>query len=98
VDKQEIDSRWLDPLLERHLGRVAAPGELLDRIEAPRLAIPGNATRRLAWTLAAAMVLVAILWGFHLRGATAPMQVASRSSGPACLACHVTPEQQTALN
>jgi hypothetical protein len=76
MNKPDIDETWLGPILECHLGPVSAPGELEGRIEAPRLP-SRSSTRRLAWSLAAAMVLVAIVWGFHLRGATATLEVPS---------------------
>ena len=92
--KSDLDGTWLDPLLERHLGRVTAPAELWDRIETPLVANAGNVARRLAWVLAGAMVLVAIVWGFHLRGAT-PTE-ARTTTGSACLLCHVAMNRQSA--
>jgi hypothetical protein len=49
---------WLAPELERGLREVTAPPELWDRIQAPKRA-PAGGSRRLAWALAAAVVLIA---------------------------------------
>jgi hypothetical protein len=82
---------WLEPALQKELRRVKAPAELWRNIEKPRVA-SGN-TGRFIWALGGAMVVAALLWGFHLRGEESrlpsqswmPAQMDSKS----CVLCHV---------
>lgn len=60
------DEAWLEPVLERHLGRVTAPEGLWDRVHNPAVRRSGNSTRRLAWASAAALfALVVAAWGLR---------------------------------
>jgi hypothetical protein len=71
-------------ILEQNLGRVDAPPELWERVQNPRGPRP---QRRMAWVLAAALPVVAIMWGFHPR--EKPAQAPSRLHfSAACLGCH----------
>src|SRR5258708_7198559 len=65
MDKS-MDKSWMEPALERHLGPVAAPEELWDRVRSPQRRTPV-----LGWRLAfAAMLAVATAWALHARGAS----------------------------
>jgi hypothetical protein len=63
---------WIETMLERKLDRVAAPAELWDRIDNRSLTVAARkehvrAVEKLAWTLVAAMLLVALAWGLRPR-------------------------------
>ena len=83
---------WLEPVLQKELRGVEAPRGLLERIEQPRMPAPASGAR-LAWALGAAMVVAALLWGFHLRGDDArfPAQswIPSQLDSKSCVLCHV---------
>jgi hypothetical protein len=54
------DGQWLESELVRQLAPVAAPGTLWDRVCTPRPSVPrGTSIHRVAWPVAAAIVLVA---------------------------------------
>ena len=71
MDNPNTGKVWLEPLLTEHLGRVAAPQELWDRIQAPRpLAVRSSGRQIFVWAVAAAALLVvtaAAVWQFRLR-------------------------------
>jgi hypothetical protein len=66
-----MNKSWLEPTLARHLGRMKAPDELWDRVQAPRAQQqevspkPAFFGRKLAWTMAAAAVAAAGVWMLH---------------------------------
>src|SRR3954447_3306524 len=59
---------WLHRALRRHLGRVAAPDELWDRVMLPQVQSLGPRNWRGVWVLAAASALAvsvfAATWGY----------------------------------
>jgi hypothetical protein len=65
VHKTDTREAWLEPVLDRHLGRVAAPKELWDRVRNPAERRSGNSMRRLAWASAAALFAITALWGLR---------------------------------
>lgn len=72
--RSEIEKSWLEATLERRLGRVGAPVELWDRVQFPRT----SSVRRSAFApLAAALVVIAVMWGFHLKSGGAAVQFRS---------------------
>ena len=82
---------WIEPVLERELGRVSAPAGLWDQIERPRFPQERGATGRLVWALGAAMIVAGLLWGFHLKGEGPPAQtwMPARVDAKNCSLCHV---------
>jgi hypothetical protein len=84
MDKPEIGKVWLEAVLTQHLGRVAAPPELWDRIQAPGPALPKRSNRQmLAWALAATALLVAavVVWQLRLRPEALVAQALQRGAG-----------------
>ncbi|HUA18621.1 MAG TPA: hypothetical protein VMU80_23105 [Bryobacteraceae bacterium] len=73
-----MDNRWLQPVLERGLARVAAPGELWDRVQLPQQQQSKRPAMRLVWAMAAAGLVLAVL---GLRGSRSPLEL--RSASPA---------------
>jgi hypothetical protein len=67
VHKVSMDQEWLEPALASSLGAVEAPEELWERLQNPRALRSAGSIRGLAWTLAAASALLAILWGLYPR-------------------------------
>jgi anti-sigma factor RsiW len=71
MDNPDTRKAWLEPLLTQHLGRVAAPEELWDRIQGPGPRVVRSSGRRnFLWAMAAAALLVvtvAAVWQFRLR-------------------------------
>ncbi len=71
MDNPDTGKIWLEPLLTEHLGHVAAPQELWDRVQAPRpLAVRSSRRQIFVWAVAAAALLVvtaAAMWQFRLR-------------------------------
>jgi hypothetical protein len=57
----------LEPVLARHLGPVAAPDELWDRIQNPPVPRSRSSNSSLAWALVAALLVGAGMWGFRPR-------------------------------
>jgi len=58
---------WIEPVLDRHLGEVAAPDELWDRVRTP----VSRPRPVLEWKLAfALMAVIASAWALHPRAAS----------------------------
>ncbi len=87
------EGSWLEPILNKELGRVQAPGGLWERVEQPRVVDTSVPSGRLVWALGAAMIVFALLWGFHLRGddGRLPTQtwMPSQLDSKSCVLCHV---------
>jgi hypothetical protein len=114
MHQSNMDNGWLEAALERHLHAVPAPESLWDRIETPGVEKAPVPSRRLAWALTAAMLVIAIFWGFHLRGATpalpfrpaetARVRISIPLTSPrevpvrTCVLCHANVDMQTALD
>lgn len=76
MHKSRKDTTWLEPVLRKSLRRVAAPGELWDRVSLPRLVTPpSRPARTFVWMLAAASIaasVVAVAWGHYPYGRVVP--------------------------
>jgi hypothetical protein len=96
-----VDNKtWLEPLLRESLGRVKAPHELWDRVQAGSLPGTKRSTERpgyrLLWSLAGASVVtasvMAVAWGYN--PAAAQPEFRLRSAAPqtartvTCFSCH----------
>ncbi len=84
MDKPESGKVWLETLLTQHLGRVATPPELWDRIQAPGPVLPQRSHRRmLVWALAATAVIVAavVVWQQRSRPEALVAQALRRGAG-----------------
>ncbi len=84
MDNSDTGKVWLEPLLTRHLGRVEAPQELWDRIQAPSQ-VPAKHSHRqmLGWALAATAVMVAavVVWQLRLRPEALAARALQRGAG-----------------
>jgi len=73
-----MNERWLEPLLERDLANATAPDELWSRVQFPReRTASGVPVRRVAWALAAAALVLAVL---GLRASRQPAVLHSSSA------------------
>jgi hypothetical protein len=89
MDNPNTRKVWIEPLLTQHLGRVAAPPELWERIQAPGPLADKRADRRsvlpaFAWALAAAALLVVtatMVWQLRLRPEALAAQALRRGAG-----------------
>ncbi len=80
-----VEKTWMEAALERRLSPVAAPDELWDRVQFPRMERPRvhtsvNAARMSACATLAVAIIV-LVWQFHTSGAA----VQFRSSDPAAV-------------
>jgi len=82
VHKPELDEHWLDPLLTRYLGRVQSPQGLWTRIEAARHERRNRSAGQMAWTLAAALMVVGSLWGVYPRAGRGVAYASCNSGDP----------------
>jgi hypothetical protein len=104
VHKPEPVSTWLEPVLRRGLGKVAAPRELWDRITLPRVEMRAGPSRTFLWMITGASVvtasLLAVAWGYyptqrvefksdHVAGREASTPSGQYDMPMACLGCHV---------
>jgi hypothetical protein len=89
MDKPEKGKEWVESLLTQHLGRVAAPPELWDRVSLGAPQTLGQVVRKrsnrqmLVWAVAAAAVVVAavVVWQFRLRPEALVARALQRGAG-----------------
>ena len=67
MNRHEISSEWLEPVLAEHLRRVPAPDELWHRVQMPRVERAPGSRLRFAWALASTLAIAAVAWGLHAR-------------------------------
>lgn len=71
MGRSEANKTWLESVLRRHMGRVAAPDELWDRVVLPRVDNRREFSHPGVWVLATASALAlslfAAAWGYYPR-------------------------------
>jgi hypothetical protein len=96
-----VDNKtWLEPVLREGLGRVKAPRELWDRVQARPLPTARQSGERpgyrLLWSLAGASVVtasvLAVAWGYNPAAAQPEFRLRPAATQTArtvtCFACH----------
>ncbi len=80
----------IDEVLARHLGRVAAPEELWERIENPqaRMPVPRINALRVRALLAVAVMMVIAMVIFQTRRRTVAVEYRLTQHNAACFLCH----------
>jgi hypothetical protein len=80
----------IDEVLTRHLGRVAAPKELWERIESPqaRMPVPHRARVRALLVLTTLLVFAVVFHKYNMTSGVSKSARAPQTLNASCQLCH----------